>query len=438
MRTLLTWGIKGSLALFDQGIFSGCNFVLSILLARWLPADQYGACAVAFSAYLLLLMLYQSVLLEPMAVFGSADYRDCLGNYMKSVLRLHFATAAAILVVLAAFAAVAMRMAPAGGLPGAFLALSIAGPVLLMLGLARRTFYLEFSPAPAALGSLLYCLLTLGALFPAYKYHLLSPFSGLLLMGMGALVPCVLLFAGLKSRLSPGLRVPGLPEVWQRHWRYGRWALSGYAMMWIPANIFYPLVGSFCGIAQAGELKALANLASPVLQTYAAISALLLPYAARALKEKGYAGAGGLATRITLFSITGAAVYWGLLLLFRGPVFHLLYGGKYTEVAYLLPVVAFGSVSCSAFFGSGTVLRAMESPALVFAAVCISSCISLAIGFPATWIFGLRGAVWSMAGAETLNFIIVMILLRRMLRRNEASEHRRLFDTLPAAPDSVI
>lgn len=437
LRRLLSWGVKGSLALFDQGVFSGCNFALSILLARWLPADQYGAYAVAFSAYLLLLMLYQSLLLEPMAVYGSADYRDCLGNYMKSVLRLHFAIAALILIVLAAFAGMAIRVAPAGGLPGAFFALSIAGPLLLMLGLARRAFYLEFLPAPAAFGSLLYCVLTLGALVPAYKYHLLSPFSGLLLMGLGAFVPCLILFGRLKPLLSAGLRAPGLREVWRRHWQYGRWALGGYAMMWIPANIFYPLLGSFHGIAQAGELKALANLASPVLQTYAAISALLLPYAARALKEKSYRGAGGLAARITLCSITAASAYWGVLLAFQKPVFHLLYGGRYMEVAYLLPVVAFGSVSCSAFFGSGTVLRAMESPSLVFVAVCISSCISLAIGVPATWVFGLKGAAWSMAVAEILNFVIVIILMRRMLRQTRSARGERSFAPLPAATDSA-
>ena len=436
LRQFVNWGVKGGLALIDQGVFSGCNFVLSILLARWLPADQYGAYAVAFSAYLLLLMLYQSLLLEPMAVYGSADYSDCLGNYMKSVVRLHLVTAASILVILAGFAVVATRVAPAGGLPGAFLALSIAGPLLLMLGLARRAFYLEFLPAPAAFGSVLYCALTLGALFLAYRYHLLSPFSGLLLMGVGALIPCILLFVRLRPLLSSGLRAPSLGEIWQRHWRYGRWALGGYAMMWVPANIFYPLVGSFRGIAQAGELKALANLASPVLQTYAAISALLLPYAARALKEKGSAGAGGLAARITLCSVAGAAVYWSIALVFHESVFHLLYGGKYMEVAYLLPVVAFGSVSCSAFFGSGTVLRALESPSLVFAAVSISSCISLAIGFPATWLFGLQGAVWSMALAEALNFVIVIILMRRMLRR-QASETEGRFMELSAARDSA-
>ncbi|MBV9760553.1 MAG: polysaccharide biosynthesis C-terminal domain-containing protein [Acidobacteriaceae bacterium] len=434
IRKFVNWGIKGSLALFDQGLFSGCNFVLSILLARWLPADQYGAYAVAFSAYLLLLMLYQSLLLEPMAVFGSGEYRDCLRAYMKSVVRLHFATSASMLVLLAAFAAAATKIAPAGGLPGAFLALSIAGPLLLMLGLARRAFYLEFLPAPAAFGSLLYCVLTLGALFPAYKYHLLSPFSGLLLMGLGALVPCVILFARLKPRLSAGARNPSLAEVWQRHWKYGRWALGGYAMMWIPANIFYPLVGSFRGIAQAGELKALANLASPVLQTYAAISALLLPYAARTLREKRYVGAGGLAARITLCSVSGAAIYWGVLLVFKGPIFHLLYGGKYMSVAYLLPVVAFGSVACSAFFGSGTVLRALESPSLVFAAVCISSCISLLIGVPATWIFGLQGAAWSMAVSELLNFVMVIVLMRRMLRRAPSSKRETTGATLSGLP----
>ena len=43
----LSWLKKGSLAVLDQGLFSGANFVVNILLARWLTPEEYGAFAVA-------------------------------------------------------------------------------------------------------------------------------------------------------------------------------------------------------------------------------------------------------------------------------------------------------------------------------------------------------------------------------------------------------
>src|SRR5437879_1887053 len=66
LRKALPWATKGGLAIVDQGLISGSNFLLGILLARWLVPEQYGAYALAFSLFLLLSFLYHSMLLEPM------------------------------------------------------------------------------------------------------------------------------------------------------------------------------------------------------------------------------------------------------------------------------------------------------------------------------------------------------------------------------------
>jgi O-antigen/teichoic acid export membrane protein len=186
--------------------------------------------------------------------------------------------------------------------------------------------------------------------------------------------------------------------------------------MWIPFNVFYPLLSSFGGMAQAGELKALMNFAAPVLQTYGALSPLLIPYAARAHEREGCAGAATTTRRITLLYVCGAFAYWVPLLVFKGPAFRLLYSGGYSEVAYLLPVVALGSVSWCAFFGSANTLRAMESPRSVFLANLVSSCFSLTVGVAAAKFLGVRGAVWSIALSEMLAFVVALLLLRRKVR----------------------
>src|ERR1700691_3728197 len=48
------WITKGGLAILDQGLISGSNFLIGILLARWLMPEQYGAFALAFYVFLLL------------------------------------------------------------------------------------------------------------------------------------------------------------------------------------------------------------------------------------------------------------------------------------------------------------------------------------------------------------------------------------------------
>jgi len=47
------WGLKGGLGILDQGLYSGANFVLGILLARWFSPEEYGAFSAAYSIFLL-------------------------------------------------------------------------------------------------------------------------------------------------------------------------------------------------------------------------------------------------------------------------------------------------------------------------------------------------------------------------------------------------
>src|SRR5260370_28321963 len=69
---------KGGLAVLDQGLISGSNFLVGILLARWLAPEEYGAYALAFAIFLLLSFVSQSLLFDPMAGFSGSSYRKSI------------------------------------------------------------------------------------------------------------------------------------------------------------------------------------------------------------------------------------------------------------------------------------------------------------------------------------------------------------------------
>ena len=109
-KRLISWALKGGLALLDQGLFAGSNFVASILLARWLSPQEYGAYAVAFAVFLLLLVPYQALVLEPMLVFGGSAYRNSIRSYVKSLLVVHCAMGLAIVIALCAAAGLGFEL----------------------------------------------------------------------------------------------------------------------------------------------------------------------------------------------------------------------------------------------------------------------------------------------------------------------------------------
>jgi O-antigen/teichoic acid export membrane protein len=416
------WGSKGGLAILDQGLISGSNFIISILLARWLMPDQYGAYAVAFGIYVMLSLVYQSLVLEPMGVFGGSVFRSNLRGYLRSLLSIHVAFSVTICAALVVAWAVARHLSPGSAVAGALAGVAVASPCLMLFSLARRTFYVELSPSAAAAGAFIYSTLVLAGLYLVYKHALLSPFVAFLLIALGALVTGTVLMLALRFRLSGSGPAPAFRAAWGRHWRYGRWALAGCIAGWLPSYIYYPLLSSFTGMAQSGQLKALMNLTMPFEQTKGALLMLALPYAARVMAEDGKAGARLLGSRLTWLSMFGAVLYWAIVIPLHKPLFHFLYSGRYLEVAYLLPALALGQIFWSATFGPSIALRAMESPASVFVALAFATLVSLVVGVPATWAFGLKGAIWGSNLADILSFIALYVVLQRKLTTDDSPE----------------
>lgn len=417
LHDLVRWASKGSLAILDQGLISGSNFVVSILLGRWLMPDQYGVYAVAFATSVLLMIVYQALVLEPMAVFGGSYYRNNLRSYLRSLLKIHLVLSVAIVVALVTAAVLIHRLAGGSGLPAAFAGLAIALPGVQLFWLARRSFYLEMSPRQAVSGALLYSFLVLVGLFLANREKILSPFVAFVLMGLGATGTALFMLQKLRTGLSRGGIALHDRQTLSRHWSYGRWALAGCIASWIPTYAYYPLLSTFASMTESGQFKALMNFTLPIEQTKAALSMLLLPYVASRHERHGKNGARALGWKITLATAGGTALYWAILIPVRNPIFHALYSGRYGEVTYLLPIVALGSIFAAGTSGLAIALRAMESPYSVFSGFAIATLISFLVGIPSTWVFGLSGALWGSVLADIITFLALAFLLHRKLKQ---------------------
>ena len=417
-RKVLRWLNRGGLAILDQGLISGSNFLVSILLARWLVTESYGAYAVAFGIFVLLTLVYSALILEPMSVYGGSAYRNCLRGYVRSLLKMHAVVSLAFAALVSLGAVLVSYSGRDAGLAGALFGVALASPCVLLLWVLRRALYLKMHSGRAAMGAMFYFVLMVAGLWVFNRESLLTPFNALLLMGGAALVASMLLLAFVRVDLARDeVKAPNLAEACEKHWTYGRWALASSFVAWIPAYIFLPLLTAFAGMAQSGELKALTNFVAPLDQTLAALSLLFLPHAARVRAEQSHQDVRALTRNLLALSIAGSAAYWLIVINLKGPIFSLLYSGKYGDVAYLLPAVALGSILWSAAYGPAIALRAMESPKSVFTAYLVTSIVCILVGVPATRYFGLRGAIWSGNLADFASLIVILFILYRKLNQ---------------------
>ena len=393
LRKIFPWAAKGGLAILDQGLFAGTNFVVNILLARWLTPAEYGAFALAYSVFLLLGVFHTAILIEPMLVFGPSRYRERFPEYLGILLRGHFSLMVPEGLILVGAAFLLGRVYSAS-IERALLGLALAAPFILLLWLVRQAFYVQLRPGGAAAGGFLYLVFLLGfmrALWAGQRLSLVTAFMG---MGIVALVVSVFLLLILGPSWTAEGGNPSAKIVFSDHWRYGRWSVATAGISWFPGNIYYVLLPIWVGLEGVGALKALMNLAMPALQSINALSLILLPVLVQSRKERGtHAMAKTMRSFLALF-LFGSTFYLALLWGLRSELFRLFYAGKYTEYAswplLLTGVLPLGACVTAAL---SNVLRALERPDWVFWCYLGSSMVSLLVGIPLIVTIGVTGAL---------------------------------------------
>lgn len=412
------WLRLGFWAVADQGLFACSNFILNVLLARWLVPQEYGTFVTVYAVFALVGVLHDALLVEPMLIFGPAKYRDCMSRYMGALLYGHLGFSVLSGAVLLA-AGTGFALAGAGALSTTLLGLAATGPLILFFWLVRRACYARFIPYLAAFASVVYMTLMLAGAYLLYSSGHLSPPAAFALMGGASLISGALLVLRLGAS-QPQAEKGLVREVLGDHLGYGRWSTATRATDWIAESSYLLLLPLWGGLGAAGAIRALINLIMPVVQAYSALATILLPTLVRARGSEEF-------RRTARFSMAlfvgGALVYWIILGLVHRPLISWLYDGRYTEYGAL--VWALAALPLLAGVGEvlSTVLRALGGVHRVFWAGAAAAAVCLTLGICALFVLGVTGAVvWLLSSQAAAIGVMVWSLTGSRRVRAEFSE----------------
>ena len=410
----LVWVGKGALALIDQGLLSGSNFLIGILLARWLSRDEYGAYALGFSIFLFLSGFHNAFFLEPMSVLGPESYSRCLPSYVKKLLGLHFVMAF-LLSVLAGAGVLLLRFFTADpALRSAMWGVAIAVPLILFHWLCRRAVYLKLAPGLAVVSSAAYCT-ALVFLLLAFKRSI-SPFTGFLIQSLAAIPAIALLLFYLKSEVNPQPG-PSTLDVLREHWRYGRWVVGSAIVYWLSGNAYYVIVGALLPMQDLAALRALRNFTLPLAQALVAINLLVLPWASSRFGEEGGLGLQRRTRQLTLLFGGGALVYFCIIWLLGGRIMNFLYAGRYNEFSHLLALATAPLLLIAASMGSEVAVQVMQAPSEIFLAYGISGAITVLVGVASTHYWGLLGGLIGILISSVAFWAVITYRCQKRLHR---------------------
>jgi len=426
------WGIRLPFSVVDPGTTVSAGLLVNLLLARWLPAQNYGAFALVFAVFLFLAGIHNALVLEPMSVLGPANFQRNLADYFEAQIWVHLAFTTVLAAPLLFAAAFLTSFSYGGPLPSVFLGGGLALPFILLLWLARRMCHILQRPAMAIAGSMSNVVLLLAGLFALQARHKLAPLPVFLLLGFASLCAALLIFHKLQIGLD---ETRPCSVFWQsaaaENWRYGRWQLGGvvcFASLGQTAMLLAPV---FLGLAAAGEFRALQIPALLMVQGCAAAAMLLLPSFASEYAEANTNRSRQLASRVSL-TLAGTSLLFAVLLYFTAaPVERLLFGGKFAADAWLIPLFMLIPLSAGLASGYSMALRAMKRPHFELLANRIAAALSVLSAFLFIPLFGLAGVAISLASGFVVYAAVVYLCFREA-----AAAHER--KTLPTErPEEV-
>jgi O-antigen/teichoic acid export membrane protein len=413
INRLRSWGTRGGLAILDQGAYSGSNFILNIILARWLTQQDYGAFSVAFSLVLFFSSFHNAIQLEPMSIIGPANYSEDLDEFLHAQIRLNFIITIPIALLLFMIGFVLQFIGTIDSwMSRVLISAGLALPFIFFLWVVRRTFYVRRQLKGALFSSVLYAFLVLGGLFVAHRFGLESSLTGFGLMGAASLLSGLITLLWWRKGLARGKMFVQMNKVMSSHWHFGKWALAAAALAVAAGQVQILLTASMIDLEAAGAFRAMQNFVLPMLQTISAISILGLPVLSADFGRGDYSGLRRKGFTIA-FSLTGMAfLYLIAMWLLAVPLDQWLYGGKYSAYIWLVAPFCLVPIFTSMETGFSLTLRSIQKVRIYLIDGVVSGVTGIVTSFIFIKAWGITGSVFSMVTTSLVSLITFMVLFK--------------------------
>ena len=420
----LSWGLG------DQAVSSLTNFAVGVVVARSLGVTAFGVFSLAWVTYGVVLNVSRGLATDPLMVrfSGSAPaaWRDAAARAAGTALAVG---------VVGGVACVLVGLLAGGAVGGAFLALGVLLPALLLQDCWRFAFFAAGLGRRAFVNDLVWAVALVPALAIAAANGGVAAFV-LAWGGAGALA-AALGFAQTRAPAPPppnamndafiapsGMKASfiALPSgggvvAWLREHRDlgPRYLVENVANSGGSQLRMYG-VGAIVGLAAVGTIRGAELLMGPFLAILMGLSLVTVAEAARVLRTNP-------ARLWTFCLLLGggqalAALCWGglLLVLMSDDVGRLLLGDVWRSASELIVPATLSVLGAALGTGAAAGLRALGAARRSLRAQLLNSLAYVGFGLAGAAVGGALGSSWGVAAATTCGAVVWWAQLRAGLR----------------------
>jgi O-antigen/teichoic acid export membrane protein len=376
--------------LLDQALVSGSNFLLAVLLTRFLGLADYGVFVLGWMAVLFFSSIQQALIVAPLVTLvpkrPAAERAHYAGAYF--VQQIIFAAAAAAITVLGVFGFGRIQMD--GRIDALVLPLAAVVFCFLWQDYMRRFLFAQRTTGPVLVADLLAYGGQIAAVLIVHQAGLLS---------IPAVLWCTAALFGASAAFQTRWMVMeawnwrSVRATWREGWRFSSWLTASAFTQWFAGNLFIVAAGGVLGAGAAGAVRASQNVVGITHVLFLALENYLPARAAAVMADRGRAALLRYLGRASAY--VGAATACGLLVVAVAPEFWLrtLYGPELVEYAFILTWFALLYLLVFVSTMLRMVLRTLEMTRSFFVSSVLTAGFSLMVAFPMVEWWGVTGVM---------------------------------------------
>ncbi len=395
---LLKKNINQLVVFTDQALVSGVNFLIGILLTRYLGIAQYGHYVMGWILVMGFSSLQRALIISPLyALYPSQNdkrsYLDNLGGIQVLLSGLCLIIGVVIMIILLIFNGMDFSPALCIYLPlliSLYTLYDYLRRVYFVLGRGKECFFVDL---------LVYGLQPI-ALFLLRSFDLLTVNSiylvWIVLLTLGI---CIVIFRrGIVMKFS------GLRDLFRMHWSYSGPLFWTAILQWCSGNFFIIIAGGVLGTTSVGIIRIAQNIVGVLHVLFLGLENIIPIKASKVLLESKLEGLYYFFKKVIIqFGLICLFVLGGIVV-FRQELIHFLYGVEYVQYKDIL--LQFSVLYLLIFFGTilRFVIRTLSVNKIIFQAYILTSLVSLLSAKLLVENWGIQGAIFGL-------FITQLIML---------------------------
>lgn len=393
-------------ALADQAIASASNYVMLILMGRYLPAERLGLFSLPWEWMMFLNSLHAAMIVYPLSVRGAKLDTD----------RLRQITTIALIITLALTIPFGTAMFAVGAWQYVMLGLSAAAAIAAFQvhETLRRALMSHFRYTHLIRGDAIGYLGSAGAVLVLAQLGRLSVPAVFWSMAIAFALAAVVQWMHLRPSPSKQVEVrEGAAEFWV----LGRWMLASNLTMFFAGPAVQFSLAWFQDLKEVGNFQALANLLKLTNPMVVAMTGLIVPAVAAA----GHARAG---RKYALLGASILAPYFIALLLAPRLVLWILYREQAAQYAPYMLELRICVLTASLGYCNAMVLAVLSGLGhgrAYFYAQIVNTVASILLVIPAAVLWGWSATLIAGLGAMVFTGITAWVLLFKTRGRPDAA-----------------